>query len=552
MNVQDKIYSFIQEMDYLNNPHVLGVLFYGSNLTGYANKYSDIDLHIVMDNINAGQIIRGNKIIEGTRIEYFEKSLIDIYNEVEEKYNNFNMAPLTIFGTSKIIFARNNEIEKLQNYVKEKYQNGLPKLSLDAAKENVSIINNRMERLKKLADTDSPYFEHLYQLTVEKIRRFYHELKGYSNIETYKCYKLYQDDKYRETFKIDKAPDSIFVNKYFKAITLDNVSSKEKYALLEELYNYVIDGINLSNEEYRIPIVSRNIKYPIPNFETFENHIKVDSILVPSKALKKILMFIKKMDYLNNPHCLGVFVYGSSLTGFNNKDSDIDLHVIFDNKNPMHLIRGMKTIDETKIEYFEKPIQDLYLSIANGYLNQDNAFYSIIGRGTIVFSKDNRLEQLKQYAVDRFSTKMPCLSKERISEQISSLNNKFEKLEILKEFNSPLFDNYYHIVLEKIRKLYHKMHGISKIQTSKVYRIYTDDEYRESMYKEKPDSDFIKAYLFLMNYKSKDKGDMLTKLTTFYNYVIKNYQLGDEYRIELPTIDNLTKSNYSKKLLEKK
>lgn len=53
-----------------------------------------------------------------------------------------------------------------------------------------------------------------------------------------------------------------------------------------------------------------------------------------------IKKFIKSMGYLDNKHVLEVFFYGSFLTGYNNKKSDIDLHVIFDDVDLKHLIRG--------------------------------------------------------------------------------------------------------------------------------------------------------------------------------------------------------------------
>ena len=106
------------------------------------------------------------------------------------------------------------------------------------------------------------------------------------------------------------------------------------------------------------------------------------------------------MGYLNNEHVLGVFFYGSYLTGLNTDNSDIDLHIIFDNEEPNHLIRGNKIIDGTKIEYFEKPIKDIYLEIENGYLNQNNASFAIIGKGTIVFEIDNKLSLIQQYAIN--------------------------------------------------------------------------------------------------------------------------------------------------------
>jgi hypothetical protein len=244
-------------------------------------------------------------------------------------------------------------------------------------------------------------------------------------------------------------------------------------------------------------------------------------------------MFIKEMGYLQNPHCLGVFVYGSSLTGFNTACSDIDLHVIFDNNEPTRLIRGTKIIDGTKIEYFEKPIHDIYLSIENGYLNQNNACYSLFGKGSIVFDKDDKLKALQQHAINRFLAPMSPLSEEDSKEQVSIINNRMEKLEKYAMEDDPKFDHLYHLTIDKIRKFYHKVIGISKIQTSKVYRIYTDDEYRKSMYKENPEPEFVQMYLNLITTKCEDRLQKFQMVKQLYNYTTRNINLGDEYRIAI-------------------
>ena len=86
MLLEDKILSFVHEMGYLNNEHVLGLLFYGSYLTGFNNENSDIDLHIVFDNEDPNHLIRGNKVLDGTRIEYFEKGFkIKSFFDIIEK-----------------------------------------------------------------------------------------------------------------------------------------------------------------------------------------------------------------------------------------------------------------------------------------------------------------------------------------------------------------------------------------------------------------------------------------------------------------------------------
>ena len=253
MLLEDKILSFVHEMGYLNNEHVLGILFYGSYLTGFNNENSDIDLHIVFDNEDPNHLIRGNKVIDGTRIEYFEKPILDIYQTVNEDFLHQNNATLTIFGTSKIIYAKDNQLKQLQEYVVSKFATPLPPLSVDEAKEQVSIINNRMEKLKQYAEFDSPYFEHLYHLTIEKIRRFYHNIMGIPRIETSKGFRLYTDERYRRAFCFLFIPEHPFIEMYFEAISNTSVDKIQKYNLLYKMYEFTKRNVVL-DKDYRIPI----------------------------------------------------------------------------------------------------------------------------------------------------------------------------------------------------------------------------------------------------------------------------------------------------------
>ena len=193
MSVYETIQNFLKTNNYLQDEHILGVLFYGSYKHGLNNQNSDIDLHIIYDDSNPEHLIRGNTFVNGIRIEYFEKTISEIYNNVEEGYTTQDNATESIIGKAEIIYEKDNSMQDLQEYVLNKFKNGLPPLTENEAKEQVSIINNRMEKLKKYAEEDSYFFEHLYHLTIEKIRRFYHNLNGMPRIETYKGFKLYRN-----------------------------------------------------------------------------------------------------------------------------------------------------------------------------------------------------------------------------------------------------------------------------------------------------------------------------------------------------------------------
>ncbi len=257
--IEEIIHEFINEMHYLENEHVLGVFFYGSYQLGCANEKSDIDLHIIFDDDAPNHLIRGNHFIKGKRIEYFEKPLKDIYLTINNDYENQNNAMLSIVGTSEIIYQRGTSLTDLQDYALDKFIDGLPPLDSNSAKELVSILNNRMEKLGTLAIQGSPYFIHLYHLTIEKIRKFYHKLIGSSKIQTSKVFRIYTDEEYRRIINKGVIPEKSFIDMYMDAIT---TNSTDYYVLLtkaQELFDYARRSVDINlNGNYRIPIKSRN------------------------------------------------------------------------------------------------------------------------------------------------------------------------------------------------------------------------------------------------------------------------------------------------------
>lgn len=531
MTVHEIIQEFIKKNKYLQDEHVLGILFYGSYKYGLNNQNSDIDLHIIYDASNPNHLIRGNIFINGTRIEYFEKTIEEIYSEVEDGYANQDNATESIIGKSEIIYEKDSSMRDLQAYVLNKFKNGLPHLTENEAEEQVSIINNRMNKLKKYAEEDSYFFEHLYHLTIEKIRRFYHNLNGMPRIETYKGFKLYKDKKYQEMFSIYYIPDKEFLEMYFELIQSHGESKMVMFEKLKRFYDYSRRTVELNEHNYRIPIKSKNEGLNIRlNKDADLDDIEIEHIPIPDATLEPITKLIEKMGYTSDEHFLGAIVYGSSLTGFNTETSDIDLYIIFDNSDPNRIIRGGSLVDGKKIEYFEKPIEDVYLMAENEFANQNNASYSIIGKGEIVYERNGALTSLQRYVINRFRDSLPPLDIDEAREQISIIDNKIQKLENLAKDDSPYFNHLYHIVLEKMRKTHHRIIGISKIPTSKVHRIYTDEAYRKSIHKTNPAPDFVEDYLNLVT-QGKNKQQMLESLKSFYDKVKRNIKLGAEYRI---------------------
>ena len=253
---QVAITKFIDKMNYLGNEHVLGIVVYGSYTTGYNHKSSDIDMHIITDD-SENKLYRGVSTVNGFKIEYFEKPISDIYISVDNDFLTNENPYLTIIGYGKIIFDRDGAIKKLQEYTIEKYDNPIPPLSGEDAKEMAYIIDNRISKLKSMFINNRPEFTYNYYLDIEKIRKFYSRLCGCANIPVDKSFKVYTDNEYRDSFCKSTIPDDKFIKMYFNAVT--NAGSKEeKLNIITELYSYATRNLTLDPNDYRILIKSRN------------------------------------------------------------------------------------------------------------------------------------------------------------------------------------------------------------------------------------------------------------------------------------------------------
>lgn len=258
MNFRNAIIDFLNKMGYIENKNCEGIVFYGSYSTGFYNDKSDIDLHIIFNNNDPEKIIRGIDTVDGFRIEYFEKPLDDLYGRAICDFNNQSNVLLSMIGHGKVLFDRNGEIKKLQDYIINLYSNVLPGLNDNEIYEQIAIINNRLIDLERLGKTNDEYFTHLYHLTVEKIRKFYYRKNGFPEIPTSKVLDFYKDDTYSKTiFKI--TPPVEFIQLYYACLD-ESKSNVERIIIIKNLFNYVKGDYSLNPNRSRILIKSRNKK----------------------------------------------------------------------------------------------------------------------------------------------------------------------------------------------------------------------------------------------------------------------------------------------------
>lgn len=252
MNYIEALNKFINDMNYLKNDKVEGIIFYGSYHTKTANEFSDIDLMILYDDDYDKNQIKGYKNVNGIQVEYFERTISKIYERADLDYIKCEDSLLSIIGYGEVIFDRNGKVADLVNYINEKYSNPLPCYTKNEAIYQIAGIYNAILALNELKKQNDPYFENYYFLTVEKIRDFYHKLNGFSNLSQTKVYKLYTNENLQKA-QHKKVPEKEFRQLFLNAIE-ECLTKDERIKRITELYKYATRKYDIDFNDLRIDL----------------------------------------------------------------------------------------------------------------------------------------------------------------------------------------------------------------------------------------------------------------------------------------------------------
>jgi|GEM_PF-6827335 len=201
--------------------------------------------------------------------------------------------------------------------------------------------------------------------------------------------------------------------------------------------------------------------------------------------------FLKEKGYRERKDILGIILYGSSTYHTATNFSDMDLLIITENdKN----YKGLTYIEDKKIEYFERNIYDILQKVETLDKSLDRSLISIFTNGEILFSKYNTVENITE--------DIRCHNKKGTKKKRTTHSTKFtEFYNLLQKTSkdSPLFNYFYYNLLEEIRKEYHRENGYSKLPTTKILELYSNEEYATKYYcVTLPPREFRDMYLALL------------------------------------------------------
>lgn len=227
-----------EEKDYC-----LAAMVFGSYAVGNSDKYSDIDVNIILsDSVKWRE--RGNQIIDGVMVEYFANSVSWIKKYQEDNYANGNRITARMYGTGKIIFDKTGIAKKLQ--IESKKQ-----LSKKFAKKDKAWIElkkyqmwDRFDELKVLKINKCLSFNFVLQVSLLNILETYSQFLGIDIPPVSKIQRFISDKNYRKNYQIDKFSDANFLklfNKCLEIKSLQNFKILTEYTL-DKMGGFNIDG----------------------------------------------------------------------------------------------------------------------------------------------------------------------------------------------------------------------------------------------------------------------------------------------------------------------
>jgi len=136
--------KFIQKIcndlveQYKQDKNVLGILLFGSAARNKFDKYSDIDVYVLLD--KKGKFSRSNFVKNGLRVDIILNTIKEAADYLKEDRNNLRRITSHMLAYGKILFQRRKYLEKIQSIAKSnlklktKYKKGevlMHKYSID-------------------------------------------------------------------------------------------------------------------------------------------------------------------------------------------------------------------------------------------------------------------------------------------------------------------------------------------------------------------------------------------------------------------------------------
>lgn len=238
--------KFIEQCEF--HTDVEAVFLTGSYAVGNADKYSDVDLYIVLSD-SCDWRLRGNKLLDdGFRVEYFANPIGQIKKYIDSSYEDVRILEINMILNAIVIFDKNSTAEKLREYCFQKNMSGFPALGEFHIQMGQYHIWDNFDELTRAHNNKTADFTMQYYTFIQSAFKFYSRYICSPIPDYHHLYKWLTDKTYRNNFKLPPYNDESFLELVTEAFNdLDTNTMLLKARNIKDYVFNKVGGFDIDN-----------------------------------------------------------------------------------------------------------------------------------------------------------------------------------------------------------------------------------------------------------------------------------------------------------------
>jgi len=238
-------------LDFINScsfrDDIDAIFLTGSHVFANADEFSDIDMFIVLrDEVKYRE--RGNKLVNGFRIEYFANPVRQVIQTIDNDYANASLIDINMILGGILLSEENATSKKIIAYCKDKILSEIPETSDFNVIMGLYSLWDEFDELKRAytketQDFTMQYFRFISTVFERYSRYICSPIPGY-----HKMYRWLTDADYNKKYGLPEYKDLAFLDIIKQAFICSDTGTM--YELAQEIYVYVskkMGGIDIDN-----------------------------------------------------------------------------------------------------------------------------------------------------------------------------------------------------------------------------------------------------------------------------------------------------------------
>lgn len=224
-------------------------------------------------------------------------------------------------------------------------------------------------------------------------------------------------------------------------------------------------------------------------------------------------------DWQQKNEVTGIILTGSRIMGTASDASDIDIHVILNNKVD-YRERGNQVINGFMVEYFANPVSQLKAYMNDEHLLNKRTAARMIATGKVVYDKNGTVKRLVDHAKKMMKKAFKPVPKNSIETIKYNLYDDFEGLKALHSERSNNFDFACNLYIDHLLKEYCRLLKAEIPAKTKLYKFLKNDMFRKKYaIKAFPDKKFTEHVVACLSAQEDEK--LFEEVAKLHDYTMK-------------------------------